>query len=389
MDVTELAAIAKGTFEEFVARFMPRFMRSESRACFVAVLRALLSPIVRKNGWQIAEDIGDKTPHGVQEFFNRHRWEPDDMRDDLQPCIIEHFGDDDGVFVGDETGFLKKGTESAGVGRQYTGTAGGVVNCQIGVFLAYTTLKGTTLLDRGLYLQKEWTDDRQRCRSAGIPDTVEFQTKQQIFLAMLQRACRNGVPGRWVAADEVYGNDGKLRKGIEQLDLGYVLTIPKTHRFLKACNVQAQHIAAWWPTYAWKRLSAGDGSKGPRLYDWAFRPLPCLRPGWDRALLIRRGIKDPSELAYFLTYAPAGTPLEKLVQIAGTRWSIETSFKTTKNEVGLDNYEVRTYTGWHRHITMCMLAVAYLTLARNRLRIAEGIEEKKRAHPIYTWISCP
>lgn len=389
MDVAELAAIAKRTFEEFTARFTSRFLRSESRTCFTSVLRALVSPITRKNGWQIAEEIGDTTPCGVQDFLSRHRWEPDDLRDDLQRGVIEHFGEEDGVFVGDETGFLKKGIESAGVGRQYTGTAGGVVNCQIGVFLAYTTSHGTTLLDRGLYLQKAWTDDRPRCRAAGIPDTVEFQTKQQMFCTMLQRACRNGVPGRWVVADEVYGNDGKLRKEIENLDLGYVLTIPKTHRFLGACKVQAKDVACWWPTWAWKRLSAGDGNKGPRLYDWAFRSLPSSRPGWDRGLLIRRSIKDPEELAYFLTCAPTGTSLEKLVQVAGTRWSIETGFKIAKNEVGLDNYEVRTHTGWYRHITMCMIALVYLTLARNRLRIAEGIEEKKRAHPISTWIACP
>jgi SRSO17 transposase len=190
----------------------------------VDVLRALIAPINRKNGWQMAEEIGDLTPYGVQSFFLRHRWDPDDVRDDLQKCVVDHFGDDDGVFIGDETGFLKKGVESAGVGKQYTGTAGGIVNCQIGVFLAYTTPQGTTMLDRGLYLQKDWTDDRPRCEKAGIPETVCFQTKQQIFLAMLERARRNDVPGRWVTADEVYGNDGKLRRGIEALDLGSLLS---------------------------------------------------------------------------------------------------------------------------------------------------------------------
>jgi SRSO17 transposase len=394
MNAAELGALVKetvkATFDEIVACFTGRFLRKESRACFVAVLRALLSPITRKNSWQIAEQIGDETPYGVQEFYNRQRWESDDLRDDLQHCIVEHFGEDDGVFVTDETGFLKKGKQSAGVGRQYTGTAGGIVNCQIGVFLAYTTSKGTTLLDRGLYLPKEWTDDRRRCRNAGIPDTVEFQTKQQIFLTMLQRARNNGVPGQWVAADEVYGNDSKLRKGIEALDLGYVLTVPKTHRFLGTCKVQAQDVTAWWPTYEWKRLSAGEGSKeGPRLYDWAFRTLPSTKPGWERALLIRRSIANPEDLAYFLIFAPEGTPLEKLVEVAGTRWSIETSFKLTKNEVGLDHYEVRTHTGWYRYITICMIAFFCLTLIRNRLRTAEGIDEKKTALLISKWIAYP
>jgi SRSO17 transposase len=395
--VDKLKEVVKGTFEEITARFAGCFLRSESRTCFVNVLRAIIAPVTRKNGWQIAEEIGDATPYGVQAFFLRHRWEPDDLRNNLQDCIVEQFGEGDGVFIGDETGFQKKGTESAGVGRQYTGTAGGIVNCQIGVFLAYTTSKGTTLLDRGLYLQKEWTDDRQRCRDAGIPDTVGFQTKQQMFLAMLQRARNNGVPGQWVVADEVYGNDSKLRKGIEQLDLGYVLTVPKTHRFLASCKVQVQDVAAWWPTYEWKRLSAGDGNKGPRLYDWAFRTLPSSRPGWERGLLIRRTIKEPQkteepkepdELAYFVTSAPTGTPLEKLVEVAGTRWNVETSFKITKNEVGLDNYEVRTHTGWYRYITICMIAFFCLTWIRNRLRTAEGIEEKKTALPISKWIAC-
>jgi SRSO17 transposase len=385
--VDKLKEIVKGTFEEITARFTERFLRSESRTCFVNVLRAIIAPITRKNGWQIAEVIGDATPYGVQAFFLRHRWEPDDVRDDLQQCVVDHFGDDDGVFIGDETGFLKQGVESAGVGKQYTGTAGGIVNCQIGVFLAYTTPQGTTMLDRGLYLQKEWTDDRLRCEKAGIPETVGFQTKQQIFLAMLERARRNGVPGRWVVADEVYGNDGKLRRGIEHLDLGYVLTVRKDHRFLATCKAQAQNIARWWPQEAWKCISAGDGSKGPRYFDWAYRSLPSSRPGWERGLLIRRSIEDPSDLAYFLTYAPTGTPLEKLVQIAGTRWGIETSFKLTKNEVGLDNYEVRTYTGWYRHMTMCMIAFCYLMLVRNRLRIAEGILEKKTELPISKMIA--
>ena len=378
----KLGEIVKETFEEITARFTDRFLRSESRTCFVNVLRAIIAPITRKNGWQIAEVIGDATPYGVQAFFLRHRWEPDDVRDDLQKCVVDHFGDDDGVFIGDETGFLKKGVESAGVGKQYTGTAGGIVNCQIGVFLAYTTPQGTTMLDRGLYLQKEWTDDRLRCEKACIPEKVGFQTKQQIFLAMLERARRNGVPGCWVVADEVYGNDGKLRRGIENLDLGYVLTVRKDHRFLATCKAQAQDIARWRAQEAWKRISAGDGSKGPRYFDWAYRSLPSSRPDWERGLLIRRSIEDPNDLAYFLTYAPTGTSLEKLVQIAGTRWGIETSFKQTKNEVGLDNYEVRTYTGWYRHVTMCMIAFFFLMLVRNRLRIAEGILEKKTALPI-------
>lgn len=314
----------------------------------------------------------------MQTFFYKQKWEPSSLRDRLQDWIVEHVGEEDGVFIGDETGFLKKGEKSAGVQPQYTGTAGGVTNCQIGVFLSYATSKGAALIDGMLYLPQKWIADRPRCQEAGIPDEVTFQTKPQMLIAMLRHALQNGVRARWVVADEVYGNNGVLRREIEKLGLGYVLTIPKTHRFLQACKVQAQDVAVWWPTWGWQRHSAGAGSKGPRLYDWAFRPLPSTIPGWERALLIRRSITDPTDIAYFLTFAPEGTPLEKLVSVAGMRWNIETAFQQTKGEVGLDNYEVRTYTGWYRYITMAMLAFAYLIVTQNAVQREEGIEEKKR-----------
>jgi SRSO17 transposase len=377
MDAALLTATTQGLFDAFLLWFFPCFSRHEPRELFLHIILALCASLDRrKNCWWIAQHIGDLSPQRVQNFFLTHKWDANNLRDRLIAYIIKHIGEDDGVFIGDETGFEKKGKMSAGVARQYTGTAGGIVNCQIGVFLSYATSRGAALIDRMLYLPQEWTENRKRCRDAGIPDAVGFQTKPQMLLSMLEHAIRNGVCARWVVADEVYGNNPALRKGIENLGLGYVLTVPKNFRCLK--KFEAQQVAAWWPLWGWKRLSAGEGSKGPRLYDWALRTLPGAIAGWEYALLMRRSISDPTDLAFFTVFAPEGTSLEKLARVAGTRWNIETSFQQTKNEVGLDNYELRTHTGWYRHITMTMCAHAFLTVAQIAVRRAEGIDEKKR-----------
>lgn len=374
---------AQEAFDHVLARLGKFFVRSEARTCCAAYLLALISPILRKNSWQIAEEAGDTTPYGVQGFLNRHHWDPDLVRDDLRAYVVEHLGEEDGVLSGDETGFLKQGTHSAGVQRQYSGTAGHVVNCQIGVFLGYAGSRGSTLLDRALYIPEKWIANRERREEAGIPVSVAFQTKPHLLLTMIQDAVARGVPARWVVADEVYGGDGKFRRGLERLGLGYVLTIPKTHRLLPTCKASACELAQWWPEDRWVRLSAGDGSKGPRLYDWAYRTLPSAPPGYERGLLIRRSISAPEELTYFLTCAPVGTPLEKLTRVAGTRWTIETAFKVGKNEVGLDHYEVRTWTGWYRHITLAMYVMAFLTVVRDAVNRHEAESEKKPLQAIY------
>lgn len=377
-------ASAHEAFDSLLTRLGKFFIRSEARECCIAYLLALISPILRKNSWQIAEEAGDTTPYGVQGFLSRHHWEPDAVRDDLQAYVAEHLGEEDGVFAGDETGFIKQGKHSAGVQRQYTGTAGHIVNCQIGVFLAYASSRGSALVDRALYIPEKWIKDPERCKKAKIPASVTFQTKPRMLLTMIQEAVKNGVPARWVVADEVYGNDGKFRRGLERLGLGYVLTVPKTHRLVPTCKAQACELAQWWPKDRWERLSAGEGSKGPRLYEWAYRTLPSAPAGYERAILIRRSISDPEELAYFLVCAPLGTPLEKIVRVAGTRWTIETAFKVSKNEVGLDHYEVRSWSGWYRHITLAMYAMAFLTVVRNSMnqREAERLE-KKTLYAIY------
>jgi SRSO17 transposase len=274
----------------------------------------------RKNGWHLAEAAGDHTPDGMQEFLARVHWDADALRDDLRAYVVEHLGDDDAVLVLDETGFLKKGTKSAGVHRQYSGTAGRVENCQIGVFLGYASRHGRALIDRALYLPQTWTNDRPRCRDAGIPDEVAFATKPKIGRAMLERAVLAHVPYAWVAGDSVYGADSALRRAIEAAGKGYVLTVTSAqHLGLRPVADWAKEV----PKGGWTRLSAGDGAKGPRLYDWAYVPFRGAREGWQKALLIRRSLEKPDELTFYLTLAPEGTELATLVQVAGSRWTIE------------------------------------------------------------------
>jgi SRSO17 transposase len=338
------AARCAQALDEVMDRIAPRFSRVEPRRRAQAYLRGLLGPVERKNGWQLAEAAGDRTPDGVQDFLSRMRWDADLVREDLRAYVIDHLGDAQAVLVLDETGFVKKGDKSCGVQRQYSGTAGRIENCQIGVFLAYAGRHGHALIDRALYLPESWTKDPQRCAVAGVPETVRFATKPKLGRALLERAFAAGVPCAWVASDSVYGADSALRRGIEEHERGYVLAVTSTQYFgHKPARDWLEDI----PSGNWHRLSAGDGAKGPRFYDWAYLPDPTQAvPGWQRGLLIRRKIKKPTEFTFYLTFAPVGTPLAVLVRVAGMRWTIETCFETAKNEVGLDEYEVRTWTGW-------------------------------------------
>jgi SRSO17 transposase len=337
------------------------FLRSESRQRALAYLRGLLAPLERKNGWQLAEAAGERTPDGMQEFLSRTRWEADLVRDDLQRYVIEHLGDDQAVLVVDETGFLKKGVKSVGVQRQYSGTAGRIENCQIGVFLSYASRHGHCLIDRALYLPEGWCEDRARCEEAGVPPTVGFSTKPELGRAMLAHAFAAEIPCAWVTGDCVYGGDARLRRLIETHGRGYVLAVRSNQVFKEA---EVADIADQLTKPDWHRLSAGDGMKGPRLYDWALVPATPTADGWQQGLLIRRAIDNPSERAFYLVHAPAATSLADLVQVAGRRWTIEACFEAAKGEVGLDHYEVRSWVGWHRHITLAMLAHAYLTILR-------------------------
>ena len=342
-----------------------RFARAEPRRRAVAYLHGLLSPVERKNGWQLAEEVGDTTPYGLQHLLGRARWDADEVRDDLRAYVTEHLGDKRAVLIVDETGFVKKGEQSVGVQRQYSGTAGRIENCQIGVFLAYASPKGRTFLDRALYLPEEWTQDKPRCHQAGVPDPVAFATKPVLAKQMIARALEAGVPARWVTGDSVYGNDGKLRRWLEEQRVAHVLGVSGNHYVWVGFQQQpVATVAQRVPRKAWQRLSAGPGSKGPRWFDWAALRLPCLERGWQRWLLLRRKVDDPAELAFYRVFAPTRVTLREVVQVAGTRWAVEECFETAKGEVGLDEYEVRSWSGWYRYITLALLAHAYLTVVR-------------------------
>ena len=347
--------------ERVVDRIAPRFGRTEPRRRAGAYLRGLLAPVERKNGWQLAEAAGDATPGGVQEFLSRARWDADAVRDDLRDYVVEHLADPGAVLVLDETGFLKKGTKSAGVQRQYTGTAGRIENAQVGVFLGYAGQHGRALIDRALYVPDTWAKDDARRREARIPADVTLVTKPKQGLAMLERARATGVPFAWIAGDSVYGADSAIRRWAERHQRGYVLAVTSGQRL-------GQRPVMTWiedlPDAVWQRLSAGDGAKGPRLYDWAHLPFNGAAEGFACALVVRRSISGPEEVTFFLTHAPQETTLAELVRVAGTRWSIESLFEQAKGEVGLDQYEVRSWVGWHRHVTLSMFALAYLAVVR-------------------------
>jgi SRSO17 transposase len=361
------------SLEEVAKLIGGRFSRSESRVRALIYLCGLLSPVERKNGWQLAEEAGDETPYATQHLLGRAVWSADDVRDDLREYVVKHLGDEDGVLVVDETGFLKKGTKSAGVRRQYSGTAGRVENCQIGVFLAYATRRGRTLLDRELYLPQEWTEEKERLKEAGVQENVGFATKLVMARRLIERAWEGGVPFRWVTGDAVYGSDSRLRGWLQERKISYVLAVTSQHRvFYEGMRRWVSEIAVMLPIDEWKRISAGAGMKGERQCDWARISLGEAKEGQQRWLLFRRSMGEKAEIAYYTVSAPEKISLEEIVKVAGTRWAIEESFESAKGEVGLDHYEVRSWDGWYRHITLSMLAHAYLTVVR-----AHGDDQKK------------
>jgi SRSO17 transposase len=347
-------------------RIGARFERAEPRERALAYLQGLMGDIPRKNGWQLAEYAGEATPDGMQRLLSTAAWDVAGVRDDLRAYVVEELGTPAGVLVVDETGFLKKGTHSVGVKRQYSGTAGRVENCQIGVFLGYASEKGHALIDREVYLPEEWAADDARRTRAKVPADVQFVTKPELARQMLERAFAAGVPCAWVTGDSSYGGDRRLRLWLEEQRRWFVLGIAKNEPLW--CEFEQKRADEWattLPDEAWQRLSCGDGAKGPREYDWALLPLPRWGQSADmlHALLVRRSLTD-GELAYFVVFAPADTPLHTLVTVAGMRWTIEACFETGKDEVGLDEYEVRHWTGWYRHITLSMWALAFLTATR-------------------------
>jgi len=367
-----------------------RFANSKTRRCFRAYMQGLLQPVKRKNSWQLAEALEQSSPYRIQQFLYRSQWSADEVRDDLRQYVIQHLAHPAGVLVIDETGFPKKGDHSAGVQPQYCGCLGRVANCQIGVFLVYATPNSHTFVDRDLYLPQKWLDDHPRCQAAGIPDDVSFLTKPELAQQMLRRTLGSELPVKWVTADSVYGGDCKLTFSLERIPLAYVMAIsPKDTVILPSGFPEHTRLILAdldnHPEYTWVTLSAGAGSKGERLFDWLLLPLfdnPDV-PGFKRSLLIRRSLANPNNLTPYVCFAPADTSLAELVQVAGTRWRVEQSFEMAKQEVGLADYELRSFHGWYRHITLACLAHAFLTVLR-----AHGLDPlddlKKRGPPIST-----
>lgn len=359
-------------------RIGPHFRRAEARLRAGRFLQGLLAPVERKNGWQLAEELGEQGPRGVQRLLGEADWDEEAVRDDLREYVVEHLGEEKGVLVVDETGFVKKGKKSAGVARQYSGTAGRRENSQIGVFLLYATTRGAAFVDRALYLPEEWTSDRVRCREAGIPDEVSFATKGALARQMLSRAFAAGVPAEWVAGDTVYGYD-ELCLWLDEQQKSYVMAVPETYAVWVAGRQQPIGLlASLLPQEAWVVLSAGEGSKGPRLYEWAWLQLPePSEAGGERRrwILIRRSLAEPGKRAYYRAAGPATTTLPELVRVAGSRWKIEEGLEEAKGEVGLDQYEVRGFRAWYRFVTLALLAHAILVAVRAQ----EASQEKKAA----------
>lgn len=354
------------------------FMRRDLRRRATSYVRGLLGPVQRKNGWQLAEHVGDATPHGIQRLLDRASWNADEVRDTLIRYARERLltDGDHGVLIVDETGFLKKGDKSVGVQRQYSGTAGRIENCQVGVFLALASARGRTLIDRELYLPKSWCDDPNRLRNAGVPADVNFATKPQLAQRMVERVLQSGLRPRWVLGDEVYGSDSKTRRFLESWGQPYVLAVSAQQRLWQNLRQQrVDKIADTIPTDAWSRFTIANGAKGPRVYDWAAGQFGApTEHGLKRWVLIRRNIEDPSERAYYLCTALPESTMQDLAIAAGQRWSIECCFESAKQEAGLDDYEVRSWHGWYRHVTLSMAALALLGVIR---AAASGARSKK------------
>jgi SRSO17 transposase len=345
----------------------PRFGRSEPRERARRYVDGLVAGLERKNGWTLAEHAGEVSPDGMQRLLRRADWDVDGVRDDIRGYVVDRLGHTGAVLVTDDTGFVKKGDKSAGVQRQYTGTSGKTDNCQIGTFLAYVAPAGHALIDRHLYLPESWIADPGRCQAVGIPADAEVQTKPRVAIEMLQRAIDAEVPFTWFTADEAFGQVKYLRVWLEDRDVFHVVAT-RCNDDVSARGIgygRVDAIIDRLPARAWRRLSCGDGTHGPRVYDWVRVPIRLSwKAGRGHWLLARRSITDPGKIAYYICYAPRRTTLATLVWVAGRRWPVEECFKQAKQETGLDDYQVRTWRGWYAHITLSMLALAWLAAAR-------------------------
>lgn len=358
----ELSIDPHDWLEEFGAladRIRPRFARYESARHAAGLVLGLLSNLERKNCWTIAEERGDVTPHGLQHMLSRASWDHDAVAGDVRDYVTSAFADPDAVLVADETGDLKKGAGTVGVQRQYTGTAGRIENSQVAVYLTYAGARGHALIDAALYLPKSWTEVPDRLAKAGVPEDIEFATKPVLAQNMIAAALDAGVAASWVAGDEVYGADSHLRSACRERGIGYVLNVACNHHVVTAgCRVDT--LAAGAPPFAWQQLSAGAGSKGPRMYSWLLIDIASSVPGHEWIMLRRNDFTG--ELAYYRCWSPRPVPLRTLVAVAGRRWTIEESFQAAKGQAGLDEHQVRTWTSWRRWVILSMLAMAFLAV---------------------------
>jgi SRSO17 transposase len=392
--VEETLELWASSLRDVKKQLRPLFQQERMAASAGLFLDALLGPERRKTGWMRAEAAGDPGPWRQQALLGRAMWDADGLRDVVRDYALEVLAEPDGVLVVDETGFLKQGRASCGVGRQYTGSAGKITNCQIGVFAAYVSGKGHAFVDRALYLPKAWTEDPARMAAAHIPPATAFATKPRLARTMIARAIAADVPFGWVAADSVYGVS-ELEMALRRAGKGYVLGVSGAHHFNSWVGKPelagtAEQIAGELEEEAWQRLSAGDGTKGERLYEWAYCELADLeadgydegRSGpWTRGLLIRRSLTD-GERAFFTTWCPAGTPIGTLVAVEGRRWAIEDAFETAKTELGLAHNETRSWHGWHRHVSLVMLAFAMMAAVRHRANGLPPLKRTRRARQV-------
>lgn len=376
------------TLKSFQQRLSPYFARCEAHQAAFNYIQALLSPVERKNGWQMAEQIGDTTPYRVQHLLGRAQWDEAQLCQEVRQYGMEGLREPEDIFAIDETGFLKQGNQSVGVQVQYYGTTGHLENCQVGVFLAYATTKGHSLIDRRLYLPKSWADDPQKRCKVGVPETVKFATKAQLAQQMLQSAWDAGLRSAWVVADEVYGNDTSFGRWLEQSgQQPYVLTVNKKHSVVMGWQpYRAEDLCKSLLAQQWQRFSCGQGSKGEREYEWARVAVNCGDSGdFQRWLVFRRSLEqlDPvQQVSYYQVFAPKDTSLATIAQVAGKRWCIEECFKLAKSQLGLADYEVRSWTGWHRHVTLVLAAQVFLSVLR--AQVEPMIKDADRSSPLLT-----
>lgn len=363
------------TIQERVEKEMQE-LKSRMQKCYYSksglneaekYIKGLMSRAERKNGWQMSEILGESTPYRMQQFINRGRWSADELRDVLQKYVKEKFQNESAVLVVDETGFLKQGKMSAGVQRQYSGTDGRIENCQIGVFMNYAVNDKFCCIDRKLYIPRQWTDDKERCSKAGIPEEYQFRTKTQMALEMIKRAYENGIPFEWVAGDSVYGADSRIQKYLEEKDKKYMFAVSgKEYVWIGFRQYSVKEIKLHLDEEKWLRISTGNGTKGEKAFEWQYIEVNCNIKNHKKYLIFRRSLTDNSQIRGYIAYGSCETEFEEFVRTAGIRWTIEMSFAEMKGETGLDQYEVRSYDGWYKHITLSCLAHAFLTVLREQ-----------------------